>query len=53
MEEVLLEAENMLTRGRMELPPSLCLAALRGDDLLLQQLLKGGLDPNEADNSGR
>ncbi|KAF9662465.1 hypothetical protein SADUNF_Sadunf18G0056000 [Salix dunnii] len=53
MEEVLLAAENMLARGRMELPPSLCLAALRGDDLLLQQLLKGGLDPNEADNNGR
>ncbi|KAJ6295819.1 hypothetical protein OIU78_023778 [Salix suchowensis] len=53
MEEVLRETENMLARGRMDLPPSLCLAALRGDDLLLHQLLKGGLDPNEADNSGR
>uniref|UniRef100_A0A6N2N538 Potassium channel n=1 Tax=Salix viminalis TaxID=40686 RepID=A0A6N2N538_SALVM len=53
MEEVLLETENMLARGRMDLPPSLCLAALRGDDLLLKQLLEGGLDPNEADNSGR
>ena len=53
MEEVLLETENKLARGRMDLPPSLCLAALRGDDLLLHQLLKGGLDPNEVDNSGR
>ncbi|KAJ4843481.1 RAC-alpha serine/threonine-protein kinase [Turnera subulata] len=53
MEGVLLETENMLARGRMDLPLSLCFAALRGDDLLLQQLLKRGLDPNESDNNGR
>ncbi|PON84120.1 Voltage dependent potassium channel [Trema orientale] len=53
MEGVLLETENMLARGRMDLPLSLCFAALRGDDLLLNQLLKRGLDPNESDNNGR
>ncbi|KAA0046731.1 potassium channel AKT1 [Cucumis melo var. makuwa] len=53
MEGVLLETENMLARGRMDLPLSLCFATLRGDDLLLHQLLKRGLDPNESDNSGR
>jgi hypothetical protein len=53
MEGVLVETENMLARGRMDLPVSLCFAAARGDDLLLQQLLKRGLDPNESDNNGR
>ena len=53
MSLVLVETENMLARGRMDLPLSLCFAALRGDDLLLQQLLKRGLDPNELDSSGR
>ncbi|KAK1549983.1 hypothetical protein Q3G72_011801 [Acer saccharum] len=53
MEEVLLETESMLARGRMDLPLSLCFAALRGDDMLLNQLLKRGLDANESDNNGR
>ncbi|RWR72382.1 k transporter family protein [Cinnamomum micranthum f. kanehirae] len=53
MEGVLAETENMMAQGRMDLPLSLCFAAVRGDDLLLHQLLKRGLDPNEADNSGR
>ncbi|WCJ29707.1 Potassium channel AKT1 [Euphorbia peplus] len=53
MEGVLVETENMLARGRMDLPLSLCFAALRGDDALLHQLLKRGLDPNESDNTGR
>ncbi|GAV91111.1 cNMP_binding domain-containing protein/Ion_trans domain-containing protein/DUF3354 domain-containing protein/Ank_2 domain-containing protein [Cephalotus follicularis] len=53
MEGVLLETENMLASGRMDLPLSLCFAALRGDDLLLHQLLKRGLNPNESDNNGR
>lgn len=53
MSEVLVEVENMLARGRMELPLSLCFAVLRGDDSLLHQLLKRGLDPNESDNNGR
>ncbi|XP_061345225.1 potassium channel AKT1 [Gastrolobium bilobum] len=53
MEGVLMETENMLARGRMDLPVSLGFAAVRGDDLLLHQLLKRGLDPNESDNNGR
>ncbi|KAH6803149.1 K+ transporter 1 [Perilla frutescens var. frutescens] len=53
MEGVLIETENMLARGRMDLPLTLCFAALRGDDLLLHHLLKRGLDPNESDNNGR
>lgn len=53
MEGVLLETEHMLARGRMDLPLSLCFATLRGDDLLLNQLLKRGLDPNESDNNNR
>ncbi|XP_010254477.1 PREDICTED: potassium channel AKT1-like [Nelumbo nucifera] len=53
MQGVLTETENMLARGRMDLPLTLCFAAFRGDDLLLNQLLRRGLDPNELDNSGR
>ncbi|KAI3694801.1 hypothetical protein L1987_77782 [Smallanthus sonchifolius] len=53
MEGVLMETENMLARGSMDLPLSLCFATRRGDDLLLQKLLKKGLDPNESDNNGR
>ncbi|XP_059432578.1 potassium channel AKT1-like isoform X1 [Corylus avellana] len=54
MSEVLADTENMLlARGRMDLPLSLCFAVLRGDDSLLHQLLKRGLDPNESDNNGR
>eukprot|EP00258_Populus_trichocarpa_P030140 XP_024446159.1 potassium channel AKT1-like [Populus trichocarpa] len=53
MEGVFVETTTMLAHGRMELPLSLCIAALRGDDLLLHQLLKRGLDPNEADHNGR
>lgn len=53
MEGILAETEHMLTQGRMDLPLTLCFAALRGDDLLLQQLLKRGSDPNESDNNKR
>lgn len=53
MEGILLETESMLAHGRMDLPLNLCFATLRGDDLLLRQLLKRGLDPNESDNNGR
>jgi ankyrin repeat protein len=53
MTNVLLEIENMLARGKMDLPLNLCFAAIREDDLLLHQLLKRGLDPNESDNNGR
>ncbi|XP_027916529.1 potassium channel AKT1-like [Vigna unguiculata] len=53
MEGVLVEIETMLARGRMDLPVSVCFAAARGDDLLLHQLLKRGMDPNESDNNRR
>ncbi|KAB2019280.1 hypothetical protein ES319_D08G287300v1 [Gossypium barbadense] len=53
MQGILTETENMLARGRMDLPLNLCFATLRGDDSLLHQLLKRGLDPNESDNNGR
>lgn len=52
MEGVLVDIESMLVQGRMELPLSLCFAVLRGDDLLLYQLLKRGLDLNELDSNG-
>ncbi|XP_062098454.1 potassium channel AKT1-like [Humulus lupulus] len=53
MEEILTDTENMLARGRMDLPISLCFAATRSDDLLLQRLLNRGSDPNEPDVNGR
>ncbi|CAL0330523.1 unnamed protein product [Lupinus luteus] len=53
MDGVLMETENMLARGNMDLPVSLCFAAVRGDGVLLHQLLKRGLNPNEMDNNGR
>ncbi|KAF8034428.1 hypothetical protein BT93_C0665 [Corymbia citriodora subsp. variegata] len=53
MEGVLLETENMLACGRMDLPLPLCFATMRRNDRLLSQLLGRGLDPNESDNCGR
>uniref|UniRef100_A0A7N0TBX2 Potassium channel n=1 Tax=Kalanchoe fedtschenkoi TaxID=63787 RepID=A0A7N0TBX2_KALFE len=53
MENVFLETKSMVARGRVDLPLSLCFATMRGDDSLLQQLLKRGLDPNESDKNGR
>lgn len=52
MEKILVETENMLGRGRLDLI-NLCFAALRGNDSLMLQLLKRGLDPNESEDSGR
>ncbi|AQK96969.1 Potassium channel AKT1 [Zea mays] len=49
---VLKEIENMLARGRLDLPVTLCFAVNKGDDFMLHQLLKRGLDPNESDNNG-
>ncbi|KAL3566165.1 hypothetical protein D5086_031580 [Populus alba] len=53
MEGILQHTEHMLTQDRMDLPLTLCIAAMRGDDLLLHQLLKQGSDPNETDENGR
>jgi len=44
------EIEYMMARGQLELPVTLCYAATKGDDFLLHQLLKRGVDPNESDN---
>ncbi|KAH1212865.1 Potassium channel AKT1 [Glycine max] len=53
MKGILAETEAMLARGKMDLPISLLFAASRGDDMLLQQLLKKGSDPNEPDKNGK
>ena len=50
---VLKEIENMLARGRLDLPITLSFAVTRGDDHLVHQLLKRNLDPNESDQDGR
>uniref|UniRef100_A0A0D9WS45 Cyclic nucleotide-binding domain-containing protein n=1 Tax=Leersia perrieri TaxID=77586 RepID=A0A0D9WS45_9ORYZ len=46
------EIDDMLARGQMDFPITLCFAASKGDSFLLHQLLKRGLDPNESDNYG-
>ncbi|KAK9682624.1 hypothetical protein RND81_10G086200 [Saponaria officinalis] len=53
MQSRLREIENMLAHGRMDLPLSLCFAAARGDEPLLQHLLRRGSEPNEPDMNGR
>uniref|UniRef100_A0A7N0ZU62 Potassium channel n=1 Tax=Kalanchoe fedtschenkoi TaxID=63787 RepID=A0A7N0ZU62_KALFE len=53
MQHILLETEHMLAHGQLDLPLSLCFAAMREDDSLLGQLLKRGLDANESDRNGR
>ncbi|CAA7403136.1 unnamed protein product [Spirodela intermedia] len=53
MEAVLREAESTLGSVRTDLPVSLCFAAMRADDLLMHQLLRRGMDPNESDNHRR
>jgi potassium channel len=47
---MLKEIENMVTRGRLDLPLTLTFAVVRGDITLLQQLLRRDLDPNECDS---
>lgn len=51
MKGMLTELETMLAKGKMELPISLLFAASKNDDMLLQQLLKKGSDPNEVDRN--
>ncbi|XP_050230893.1 potassium channel AKT1-like [Mercurialis annua] len=53
IQQMLARGRMKLPRGRMKLPLTLCFAAMRGDDLLLHQLLIRGSDPNELDNNGR
>lgn len=53
MQEILNHTEQMLANGKLDMPLSLCFAADRGDALLLNQLLRRGMDPNELDSNGR
>ncbi|CAA3033771.1 potassium channel AKT1-like [Olea europaea subsp. europaea] len=53
MQTILADTEHMLAQGRMDVPLSLCFAAERGDDLLMHNLLRQNLDPNELDSNGR
>ena len=43
----------MISNGRLDLPLSLCFAAVNGDDILMHRLLKRGVDPNESEHNGR
>lgn len=53
MQEILTHTEQILAKGRFDMPLSLCFAADRGDALLLNQMLRKGMDPDELDNNGR
>ncbi|KAG9158099.1 hypothetical protein Leryth_000265 [Lithospermum erythrorhizon] len=53
MEAILADTEHMLAQGRMDMPLTLCFAAMRRDDLLMNHLLRQGKDPNELDSNGR
>ncbi|KAL8537052.1 hypothetical protein ACS0TY_012291 [Phlomoides rotata] len=53
MQDILNYTQHMLTHGRMDMPLTLCFAAARGDDLLLNHLLRCGMDTNELDANGR
>ncbi|XLS69373.1 hypothetical protein HN51_020396 [Arachis hypogaea] len=53
MDIIFRETEAMLARGKLDLPISTCFAVNRNDDILLQRLLKKGMDPNEGDPDGR
>lgn len=49
---VLKEFGNMLAYGRLDLSITLYFTINKGDEFMLHQLLKCGLDPNESDNDG-
>ncbi|XP_042039462.1 potassium channel AKT1-like [Salvia splendens] len=53
MQEILTHTEQILAKGRFDMPLSLCFAADRGDALLLIQMLRKGMDPDELDSNGR
>ncbi|XP_010670706.2 potassium channel AKT1 isoform X2 [Beta vulgaris subsp. vulgaris] len=53
MQSVLSDVEKMLAQGQMDLPLSLCFAAAREDEPLLQHLLRRGCHPDERDMNGR
>jgi len=45
--------EQSLAKGTMDVPVSLCFVASIGDTLLMEELLKNGMDPNESDSNSR
>lgn len=49
---VLKEFGNMLAYGRLDLSITLYFTINKGDEFMLHQLLKCGLDQNESDNDG-
>ncbi|GAA0170987.1 hypothetical protein Leryth_017111 [Lithospermum erythrorhizon] len=53
MQTILADTEHMLAQGRMDMPLTLCFAASRGDDLLMNHLLKQGLNPDEFTSNDR
>lgn len=53
MESVWIETKNILAHGIKDLPLTLCFATQNGDEVLLGQLLRRGLDPDKSDNGGR
>eukprot|EP01018_Ginkgo_biloba_P032968 Gb_29963 [translate_table: standard] len=52
-EELSREIEWMLVQQSVDLPSSLCIVALKGNREVMEQLLRDGRDPNEADFNGR
>eukprot|EP01018_Ginkgo_biloba_P026192 Gb_31891 [translate_table: standard] len=52
-EELSTETERLLSRGRVDVPISLCFVSSRGDMQLMEQLLSRGMNPNETDYSSR
>ncbi|KAK7352736.1 hypothetical protein VNO80_18164 [Phaseolus coccineus] len=50
---ILAETAAKIAQGKMDMPITLCFAAIRNDYILLESLLKKGLDPNEGDKKGK
>jgi len=50
---ILAETMAMIAQGKMDMPITPCFAARRNDDILLESLLKKGLDANEGDKKGK
>ncbi|KAH9329909.1 hypothetical protein KI387_002017, partial [Taxus chinensis] len=51
--ELATEMEWLISRGRVDVPISLCFVSSRGDAQIMEQLLNRGMDPNETDYSSR
>ncbi|KNA19902.1 hypothetical protein SOVF_056780 isoform B [Spinacia oleracea] len=53
MQSTVSDIEKMISQGQTGLPLGLCFAAARGDELLLQFLLRQGSNPNETSTKDR